>query len=269
MTGRAAHRLPGALLAAFALAALVELVSVAVDARTGQLLAKPLLMPLLAAYVAARRGPRLLVAALLLGWGGDVFLLSSADGAFLAGMGCFAAGHLCYLVLFGRRRTRAGQGPGPVRRIFAGPGRPARHLAALSDSSKYIQYENDPPPCDAPHQTPRADPRRSAGQGLALGYGLALVVALALLWSDLPAELRVPVAVYSLLLAAMACRASALGPLAGAGGALFLLSDTLIATGVAEAPQPPAADLWIMLTYIAAQALLTAGILRSRPRTHD
>ncbi|MEV8336069.1 lysoplasmalogenase [Streptomyces niveus] len=212
MSGRPAHRLPGALLAAFALAALVELVSVAVDARTGQLLAKPLLMPLLAAYVAARGGPRLLVAALLLGWGGDVFLLSSADGAFLAGMGCFAAGHLCYLVLFGRRRTRA---------------------------------------------------------GLALGYGLALVVALALLWSGLPAELRTPVAVYSLLLAAMACRASALGPLAGAGGALFLLSDTLIATGVAHRPQPPAADLWIMLTYIAAQALLTAGILRSRPRTHD
>lgn len=212
MSGRVAHRLPGALLVAFALAALVELVSVAVDARTGQLLAKPLLMPLLAAYVAARGGPRLLVAALLLGWGGDVFLLSSADGAFLAGMGCFAAGHLCYLVLFGRRRTRV---------------------------------------------------------GLALGYGLALVVALALLWSGLPAELRVPVAVYSLLLAAMAYRASGLGPLAGAGGAFFLLSDTLIATGVADRPQPPAADLWIMLTYIAAQALLTAGILRDRPRTHD
>lgn len=200
------------LLAAFAFAALVELVSVAVDARSGQLLAKPLLMPLLAAYAAARGGPRLLVAALLLGWGGDVFLLSSADGAFLAGMGCFAAGHVCYLVLFGRRRTRA---------------------------------------------------------DLALGYGLLLVVALALLWSGLPGELRVPVAVYSLLLAAMAYRASGLGPLAGVGGALFLLSDTLIATGVAERPRPPAADLWIMLTYIAAQALLTAGILREGRRTHD
>ncbi|MFC8825724.1 lysoplasmalogenase [Streptomyces sp. NPDC057137] len=205
MSGR--HALPGALLAAFALAAVGELVSVALDARTGQLLAKPMLMPLLAAYVAARGGPRLLVAALLLGWGGDVFLLSSADGAFLAGMGCFAAGHVCYLVLFGRRRTRA---------------------------------------------------------DLAVGYGLVLVVTLALLWPDLPAELRVPVAVYSLLLAAMAYRASGLGPLAGAGGALFLLSDTLIATGVAEWPQPPAADLWIMLTYLAAQVLLVAGVLRAR-----
>lgn len=206
------HRLGKPLLAAFVLAAVAELVSVAAHARTGQLLAKPLLMPLLAAYVAARGGPRLLVAALLLGWGGDVFLLSSADGAFLAGMGCFAAGHVCYLVLFGRRRTRL---------------------------------------------------------DLAAGYGLVLVVTLALLWPDLPAALRVPVAVYSLLLAAMAYRASGLGRLAGAGGALFLLSDSLIAAGVAEWPRPPAAELWIMLTYLAAQGLLTAGILKAadRPRT--
>ncbi|MFD5113802.1 alpha/beta fold hydrolase [Streptomyces sp. NPDC058391] len=57
---------------------------------------------------------------------------------------------------------------GPVRPIFAGPRRLARHLAALSESSKYIQYEDDPPPCDAPHQTPRAGPRRSTGQDLVL-----------------------------------------------------------------------------------------------------
>ncbi|MFC9604255.1 lysoplasmalogenase [Streptomyces niveus] len=212
MNERVGGRLAKAILVAFAVAASAELVSVAVDSRTGQLLAKPLLMPLLAAYVAARRGPRPLVAALLLGWGGDVFLLSSDDTAFLAGMGCFAAGHLCYLTLFRRRRRRT-----------------------------------------------RVD--------LAVGYGLLLLVTLALLWPGLPAELRLPVAVYSLLLAAMAYRASGLGVLAGAGGALFLLSDTLIATGVAEWPQPPAVDLWIMLTYIAAQALLTAGILTARPRT--
>ncbi|MFE4289779.1 MULTISPECIES: FAD:protein FMN transferase [unclassified Streptomyces] len=59
-----------------------------------------------------------------------------------------------------------GQGPGPVRSIFAGPRRPAPHLAALSESPKYVQYMGDPPPCDARHQTPRPDPRRSTGQGL-------------------------------------------------------------------------------------------------------
>ncbi|WP_329381419.1 ArsR/SmtB family transcription factor [Streptomyces sp. NBC_01716] len=64
--------------------------------------------------------------------------------------------------------------PGPVRRISAGPERLPRRLAALSESSTYTQYEDDPPPCDAPHQTPRAHPRRSTGQDLG-GRGLVLV----------------------------------------------------------------------------------------------
>ncbi|MFC7919821.1 lysoplasmalogenase [Streptomyces cinereoruber] len=195
-----------ALLAAFGLAAAADLVSLLAGAELGHQIAKPLLMPLLAAYAATRGAPKLLVVALLFGWGGDVFLLSDADWAFLVGMGSFAAGHVCYLVLFGRRRTS-----------------PA--LGAL--------------------------------------YAAALAGTVALLWPDLPAELRIPVAGYSLLLTAMAYRASSLGLLAGLGGALFLLSDTLIATGVAEWPQLPAPDFWIMLTYIAAQYLLTTGTLRS------
>ena len=121
-------------------------------------------------------------------------------------MGSFALGHVCYLTLFGRRRTS-----------------PA--LGAL--------------------------------------YAVALVGTVVALWSDLPADLRIPVAGYSLLLTAMAYRASALGVLAGTGGALFLLSDTLIATGIADWPQLPAPDFWVMLTYIAAQYLLTAGALQA------
>ncbi|MFE9741935.1 lysoplasmalogenase [Streptomyces sp. NPDC006477] len=195
-----------ALLAAFGLAAAVDLISLLAGAELGHQLAKPLLMPLLAAYAVTRGAPRLLTAALLFGWGGDVFLLSDADWAFLVGMGSFAAGHVCYLVLFGRRRTSV---------------------------------------------------------PLAAAYTAALVGTVALLWPDLPAELRIPVAGYSLLLTAMAYRASSLGLLAGLGGGLFLLSDTLIATGVAEWPQLPAPDFWVMLTYIGAQYLLTTGALRS------
>ncbi|MEU2231759.1 lysoplasmalogenase [Streptomyces vietnamensis] len=194
------------LFGAFLLAAVVDLVSLLAGADLGHQIAKPLLMPLLAAYAVTRGAPKPLTAALLLGWGGDVLLLSDADWAFLVGMGSFAAGHVCYLVLFGRRRTS-----------------PA--LGAL--------------------------------------YAAALLTTVALLWPDLPAGLRIPVAGYSLLLTAMAYRSSALGPLAGLGGALFLLSDTLIATGVAEWPQLPAPDFWVMLTYIAAQYLLTAGTLRA------
>ncbi|PBC64808.1 hypothetical protein BKI49_07305 [Streptomyces sp. Tue6028] len=195
------------LLAAFAAATAVDLVSLVTGFDLGHTVAKPLLLPLLAAHVVVRGGPRLLVAALLCGWGGDVLLLSDADAAFLAGMASFAAGHVCYLVLF--RRTA-----------------PAR-----------------------------------AGLPLAGAYALALTALVVLLWPDLPAGLRVPVAGYSLLLTAMAYSATRLGPVAGLGGALFMVSDTLIATGVADWPQLPEPAFWIMLTYAAAQFLLVRGVL--------
>ncbi|MFD8981729.1 lysoplasmalogenase [Streptomyces sp. NPDC059564] len=192
------------LLGAFAVATAADLGALLAGWHLGHVIAKPLLMPLLVAYVVTRRAPRLLVAALLFGWCGDLALLFDADPAFLIGMGSFAAGHVCYLVLFGRGRTSPALGG---------------------------------------------------------AYALALVGTVALLWGDLPADLRIPVAGYSLLLTAMAYRSSALGRTAGIGGALFLLSDTLIATGVADWPQLPRPDFWIMATYLAAQYLLAAGAL--------
>lgn len=192
------------LLIAFLAVCAADLVAVLADSGTAHLVAKPLLMPLLAGYAAARRGPRLLVAALLLGWGGDVFLLADADIAFLVGMGCFAAGHVCYLRLFGRARSALLPG---------------------------------------------------------IAYAAVLAVFITLIWPGLPAALRIPLAGYSLLLTAMAYRSGVLGRYAAAGGALFLLSDGLIATGIADWPQLPALDFWIMLTYVAAQLLLTLGVL--------
>ncbi|MEU0835070.1 lysoplasmalogenase [Streptomyces sp. NPDC005969] len=197
-------RLVRPLLIAFLVASAVDLFGLLADAGIAHLVAKPLLMPLLAGYAAARRGPRLLIAALLFGWGGDTFLLADADAAFLIGMGSFAAGHVCYLRLFGRARS-----------------------SAL----------------------------------LGVGYAVVLAGFLVLLWGGLPADLRIPMAAYSLLLTAMAYRSSTFGRYAAVGGALFLLSDALIATGIADLPQLPAPDFWIMLTYIAAQFLLTVGAL--------
>ncbi|MFI5807351.1 lysoplasmalogenase [Streptomyces sp. NPDC051561] len=202
-------RLARPLLAAFLLAAAVDLAGLLAGAWPVHAAAKPLLMPLLAGYVAVRGGPRLLVAALLLGWGGDLALLFDADPAFMIGMGSFALGHLCYLALFK----------------------------------------------GAPMNRP-----------LGAAYAVALIAVVALLWPDLPAELRVPVAGYSLLLTVMALRSSGLGLYAGVGGALFLLSDTLIATGVAQWPQLPAPDFWVMATYSAAQLLLALGVLGAAPR---
>ncbi|WP_326602920.1 MULTISPECIES: lysoplasmalogenase [unclassified Streptomyces] len=196
------------LLIAFLVASAVDLVGVLADVRLAHLVAKPLLMPLLAGYAAARRGPRLLIAALLFGWGGDTLLLPDADAAFLIGMGSFAAGHVCYLWLFGRARS-----------------------SLL----------------------------------LGAGYAAVLVGFVALIWGGLPADLRIPMAGYSLLLTAMAYRSSTRGRYAALGGALFLLSDALIATGIADWPQLPAPDFWVMLTYIVAQFLLTVGVLTPGP----
>ncbi|MDG9715052.1 lysoplasmalogenase [Streptomyces sp. DH24] len=204
------------LLATFALVVAVDLTALVAGHDTAHTIAKPLLMPLLAAWAAASGAPRLLVAALLFGWAGDTLLLFDADAAFLAGMGCFAAGHVCYLALFGP---------------YVRAGAPLRARARL----------------------------------LVPGYAVALAGTVALLWPDLPAGLRVPVALYSALLTAMACTAAVrIGVVAGLGGALFLLSDTLIATGIADWPQLPRPDFWVMLTYVAAQSLLTAALLAAR-----
>ncbi|MEU8391627.1 lysoplasmalogenase [Micromonospora sp. NPDC048843] len=72
------------------------------------LLTKPLLMPLLAAYLwrvsaeRAARPDRLLLAALAFATGGDVALMIDGPGWFLAGMACFLGTHLCYLAAFTR-----------------------------------------------------------------------------------------------------------------------------------------------------------------------
>ncbi|HIQ57918.1 MAG TPA: lysoplasmalogenase [Candidatus Merdivicinus intestinavium] len=67
---------------------------------------KVLLMPLLLTAAIWAGSPLLLQAALFLGWLGDVFLLYPERPAlFLAGLGCFLAGHVCYIpALFPQRR---------------------------------------------------------------------------------------------------------------------------------------------------------------------
>ncbi|MFD3686596.1 lysoplasmalogenase [Nocardiopsis sp. NPDC058631] len=86
----------------------------------------------------------------------------------------------------------------------------------------------------------------------------------ALVWACAPGAgvLLVPVLAYGLCLGAAAVLATGVHPLAGAGGALFLVSDGLIALG-AFAPgfDLPRDGFWVMLTYTAAQALLVLGVL--------
>ena len=206
MTRGRAGLAPGAL-AVFGAVVVLHLVAIAVGADPLRLATKPLLMPALAVYAAARGGPRLLLGALACGWAGDVLLEIGGTVAFLLGMGCFAAGHVCYL------------------RLFAAGG------ALRGARARYAVY------------------------------GVLWAVLVVLLWPGLDAGMRVPVAAYSLLLTAMAAGAFGLGRTGALGGLLFLLSDGLIAAGLADWPQPPAHDLWIMLTYAAAQFCLVRGLL--------
>ncbi|MFE7115152.1 lysoplasmalogenase [Streptomyces sp. NPDC057654] len=196
----------------FAALGAVHLIALAAHLDGVHHLTKPALMPALALHAAARGAPRPLIAALLFGCGGDTLLQLDDQAAFLAGMGFFGAGHVCYLVLF------AGLG--------TAHGRPRAYV-------------------------------------LATAYGVAWLGTVALLWPGLEAGMRLPVAGYALLLTAMALGATRVGLRTALGGLLFLLSDTLIASGLADWPQPPAPQLCIMVTYLGAQYLLTDGLLRA------
>ncbi|MEU6998889.1 lysoplasmalogenase [Nonomuraea sp. NPDC046570] len=186
----------------------VHLALVAAQVSPWDSLTKALVMPLLAAWVAARRGPRLVVAALLLSCGGDVAL--EIDGLFVVGMALFGAAHVCYVTYFVRA--------GALGRLRARPVVP-------------------------------------------LVYAVVWAGLVVLVWPGL-GDLRVPVAAYSLLLTATAVLSAGLGARAGAGGALFLLSDSLIAFDLAGLPLPPMNGVIVMATYLAAQYLLASGILK-------
>ncbi|MFE0462346.1 lysoplasmalogenase [Kitasatospora sp. NPDC058965] len=216
LTSTVGHRLAGrakGLFTAFAATSAAHLGSLLTDATRVEQATKPALMPLLAAHAVSGEGPapRLLAPALLASTAGDVLLQFSTEPAFLAGMGAFAAAHICYIVMFARQ-------------------------GALTDR------------------------RRTVLVGCA--YAATWVVMLGLLWPGL-GKLQLPVAGYSLLLAGTAVTAAGLGLRAGLGGGLFLLSDTLIATRLANWRALPGHEFWIMSTYLAAQYLLATAALKA------
>jgi uncharacterized membrane protein YhhN len=94
-------------------------------------------------------------------------------------------------------------------------------------------------------------------------YALVAGGVLALLWPSVPAGLRVPVACYVLALTAMSAQTAVVGLISSGdevlrgrmlmlGGALFMTSDALLAINKFALPLP-AATLWILATYWAAQ----------------
>lgn len=99
----------------------------------------------------------------------------------------------------------------------------------------------------------------SARPALALPYVAAWAVLNAVLWPRTGRD-RVPVVVYSAVLAAMAVAAlDTDDPRAALGGALFMGSDTLLALERFAGVHLPAHEGLVMASYTAAQALLAAG----------
>ena len=93
------------------------------------------------------------------------------------------------------------------------------------------------------------------------GY-LAVVVALVVVCAAGAAEMLVPVLVYGACLGTMAVLATGVNRLTAVGGAVFLVSDGLIALD-AFVPRfgLPAQGFWVMATYVGAQVLIVAGVL--------
>lgn len=93
-------------------------------------------------------------------------------------------------------------------------------------------------------------------------YALAAVALVVACAPGAPGPMLAAVVVYGVCLVAMAVLATGVHPLAGAGGVVFLASDAMIALGAFTGWfDPPASGFWVMLTYVAGQALLVAGVL--------
>jgi uncharacterized membrane protein YhhN len=163
-------------------------------------LTKPLLMPVLMAGSDRRSRP-----ALALGGAGDVALLGSSDAAFTAGLGCFLAGHVAWILAL---RQRPGGGWLRSRPALAMP-----YLAAFAGLNAYL-------------------------------------------WPRTGKD-RIPVLAYSAALLAMSLTALDSGSRrTAAGGALFLISDALLALEKFGGIELPVHEGLVMASYTTAQALL-------------
>ena len=94
-------------------------------------------------------------------------------------------------------------------------------------------------------------------------YGLAWLTLVAALVPEERAQ-RLPGAAYSLLLTATAVTSRWHGSRSGLGGALFLVSDALIAARMAGRDFP-LRGVMVMSTYTVGQYLLASGALPNRP----
>lgn len=96
---------------------------------------------------------------------------------------------------------------------------------------------------------------------------LGAFTVLVLLCAPGAGALLVPVLIYGVALTTMAIFGTGLGVLAGCGGAIFFLSDSLIALRSFTTLDIPGMGFWIMLTYVVGQAMI--GIAATRTEQHQ
>ncbi|WP_159605991.1 lysoplasmalogenase [Agromyces humi] len=109
-------------------------------------------------------------------------------------------------------------------------------------------------------RTPAGTPRLPAWTAC---YAVWYLAFLALLGPHLGALLA-PVAAYGLVLGAMAALAGRLGGLIATGGALFVVSDSVLALGrFLPGYDFGPHDVVVMSTYLAAQGFIALGVVRA------
>lgn len=97
---------------------------------------------------------------------------------------------------------------------------------------------------------------------------LAALTVLVVFCAPGAGSLLVPVLVYGIALGLMAVLSTGLGVQAGCGGAIFFLSDAMIAVRSFAGVELVAHGFWIMSGYVLGQGLIVAAVVRRR-RTID
>lgn len=98
--------------------------------------------------------------------------------------------------------------------------------------------------------------------GWTVGYAVWLVVLLTILAGH-TGSLLIPVIAYGVVLCAMAAVASRCNRWVACGGAIFVVSDSILAIHTfLPGARIPLADFLIMVTYLLAQTLIVWGLLR-------
>lgn len=201
-------------LIAFAVVTVVHLVLNVAGASPWDSITKVMIIPLLAAWVIAEGGPKILVIALIACTFGDLFVIW--ESTFTIGMAAFAIGHMCFIRFFISR--------GALEQLRKKP-------------------------------------------WIVILYAAAAIALVSYIWSGLEADVKPLIPVYAALLAGTASTSLACDNRAGLGGALFLVSDGIIALGKGGKWQPEPAQFWIMALYVLGLLFLSTGILSKETKT--